>query len=71
MKSYTPRTVLTLIGLPLACACPVFLWDGWTGLFLWPLCLGCVCIALGAVLLFLRALQASAENHNSGASGER
>ena len=76
MKSYTAGWVLLLGGFNLGTGGPfvlVFLLDKWwwLGVIPWLVCLGSVCAVLGAVLLFLRALHASAENNDSGTTAER
>ncbi|QJW99549.1 hypothetical protein [Frigoriglobus tundricola] len=71
MKSYTPGWVLLLGGLNLGTGCPfvlVFPLDKWwwLGVIPWLVCLGGVCVVLGAVQLFLRALHAFTETIDSG-----
>jgi hypothetical protein len=57
MKTYAPGTLLLALGALFTFVCPILLYDGWTSTFLCPLFLGLVCLPLGAVLVFLRALQ--------------
>ncbi|MBN9523449.1 hypothetical protein J0H58_33880 [bacterium] len=69
MNRFGRGPVLVAVGVPLATVGSVLLWDGWTGRFVCPLCVGVGCAVVGAVWFFFTALTHAASRDSS--EGER